>query len=153
MSLLVGETSQVFQTPGRPDFQLKAAVHKESNQFRMTLLGFLGNGGREIPRLNYNDRFGGEASIEPKMAVQWWRGGCRNCTVQRNHEEEALFLFSFSVEVTSNLWVSRNMCWLHGHNAVKAANHILLDVFRIHNSGVEYHSSNQLARKNNPQTS
>ena len=87
MSLLVGETSQVFQTPGRPDFQVKAAVHKESNQFRMTLLGFLGNGGREIPRLNYNDRFGGEASIEPKMAVQWWRGGCRNCTVQRNHEE------------------------------------------------------------------
>ena len=49
--------------------------------------------GREIPRLNYNDRFGGEASIEPKMAVRWWRGGCRNCTVQRN--PGALFVFFF----------------------------------------------------------
>ena len=88
----MGETSKTFQTPERSKSSRSQGEQSISND--VAWISGQRRGEREIPRLNYNDMFGGEASIEPKMAARC--GGCRNCTVQRNHEEEALFLFSFS---------------------------------------------------------
>ena len=63
----MGETSKTFQTPERSKSSRSQGEQSISND--VAWISGQRRRGREIPRLNYNDRFGGEASIEPKMAV------------------------------------------------------------------------------------